>query len=168
MGASHESGPLYIASGVYIRGSLRATGGIATGSVQAKSLATGSNGPVFSSMLGRPSVTTHTVASGTIVEGWVFVPHRNITVREIGMHFGTGPQGGLFTLKLHSISSVGTLTSKGLASGVSVAGGAKKVVRFTGLTATFPAGNAVGIAVKTVGGTVAGRGGKPTIHYTYR
>jgi len=153
MGASHLSGPLTV------------TQGIATGGVFARSLATTSSGPMFSVVLSR-SVSTHSAASGTILDNWIFTPSRNVAVREISISFGTAAQGGSFGIKMFSLSAVGTLTSKGVAN-ASVAGG-RKVIRFTGLSATCNVGRAFGIAVSAVGATAAGRGGKVTLHYTYQ
>lgn len=170
-GISHTRGSLYLGSALNasgnarIVGTLRIDGGVVTGGIYARSLATGSNGPIFSAGLGRPLGSTHSAASGTII--WSFAPPRNIRVREISLAFpASGPQGGRFGIKMFTLSVQGTAVSKATAS-VSIGTGAKSFLRFTSLTPTCNVGRAFGIAVLSVGGTVAGRGGRAMVHYTY-
>jgi hypothetical protein len=180
---SHTRSAVLIASGLYVSGGLTVAGSVvmsthmtgvqlATGSIKGRHLATApgvsGDGVIFSAMLGRPSVSTHSAASGTVVEGWTFVAHRAITIRAIGIHFGTAPQGnGPFSIKVLSVPSSGSAVGKAVCS--ASVGGTKKVLLMSNFSSapTIPARSAVALAVKAVGATVAGRGGKPTIHYTY-
>lgn len=137
-----------------------------SGAVTGRAMGTGSGGPLFAVKL---DVVRGTLAagSGTIQMGWRWcTPNRPTFLREINTAFargGSAPGGGNWRFKVWS----GT-TSKGLA-GTAIAGAATfGIVPIGGLAITLPARTIVGFAVHTVGATVAGGGGEPTLYYTHR
>jgi hypothetical protein len=132
------------------------------------------SGPIISS--GAPQFaiplpmypTALAAASGTIIPYWrAVLPNHPTTLHDIGVTFTRGgttpPQGGTMSFKAWS----GT-TAKGLFSG-SVAGATAEAVTLTKTGgATFPAGAHLQLSVNTVGGTLPGRGARPTLYLGFR
>ena len=173
MASSTLSGPLTITDGLVAStvtanaiGAAAVVGPkLGTGAVTGRALGTGAGGPIFAFVLERVG-GTHAAGSGTLQAGWSFVaPNRSTFLREINTVFsrgGSAPQGGNWRFKMWSNG-----VSKGLAA-TSVAGATFANVSIRGLSATLPARSLVALAVQTVGATVAGGGGKPTVYLSYR
>jgi len=151
-------------------------GAVKTGAIRAKHLgllsvtagafATASNGPLFtqSASIMRGN---HAAASGTVIAGWNFFFARAVTVRSVSISFVTGPIGGKFGLKSFQLEDEGTIASKGVTT-FPVAGSQRSWCNKSSLAITMHANSLMVMAVHTIGGTVAGGGGVPYVHYTYR
>lgn len=163
MAGSTFSGPLTITDGL-VAGTVTGNA-MAAGAVTGRALGTGAGGPLFAFVLDAVR-GTHAAASGTIQQDWSFVaPNRATFLREINTIFrrgGSAPQGGNWRFKMWSNG-----VSKGLAA-TAIAGATFANVPIRGLTATLPARALVALAIHTVGATVAGGGGRPTVYLSYR
>lgn len=202
MAVTRFSGPLRVASGLSVGGVFNVTGQIypaahmtgiqiATGaikvrhmgllSVTAGALATSSVGPMFSMAMGRKSSaswgatdagTLHAAASATYKPWGMLVFDRAITVRGIGIGFGTAPRnaggGAAWQVRLISVpsASLATTIKKSVVT-FGIASGRSTLFKGS-LSATFPARNGLSLRIDKVGTGPAGSGGQPTIHYTYR
>jgi hypothetical protein len=188
-GALTVTGALTVAGAVAnpgnlnIGGTLRVTGAstfvgavsLPSGTVQNTDIATGANGFLYSQNLTfHPghgvtytslALTTKLAAlSGQAGPGLKFMPPGiAITVRGLAFSFQTAPShasGARFSIR--SIPSASTQVHKGY---VTLASGKISAYK-SGLSATIPANNAVGIAVNLAGKTVSGSNMNITVYYT--
>ncbi len=189
----YVSGVARVAGAVRVGGSLNVTGALnaasvvlsthmtginlATGSIKARHLATGANSFLYSHNLQAAPFSYSTSASytpnwkisalsGQTTPGMKFMPPSvAITVRALGFSLQTaGASASGMRFSIRSIPSSGSQVHKGYIT----IGASKTAVYKSGLTATIPAQNAVGICCNlanktTSSGTQVG----VTVYYTH-
>jgi len=193
-GNSHLRGSQFIGSGLYVTGVGRIAGAVRiggtlnvtgnatfvgsvslpSGQVQQTDLATGASGVLYSANMSLAPIhgVTYTslalsyrvnAVTGYPGRGLKFMPPGvAITVRALGFTMQTGPAGTGLRVSIRSIPSSGAQVHKGYVTTVVT----KFSIYKSGLTATIPAGNAVGIAINRVGTTESGQNLQITAYYT--
>ena len=180
-GNSHTRGSQFIGSGLYVSGVSRMSGAVTilgtltlsgvvnlpSGQVQQTDLATGSSGVLYSANMTHwgtgASYSIHAV-SGQAAGGLKFMaPGAAITIRALAFSYQTAPShasGARYSIR--SIPSAGAQVHKGYVTH----GNLKASIYKSGLTATIPASNAVGICINLAGKTVSGANLNVAAYYT--